>query len=114
MKDFHYNDPARSLGAATPTMSSLKNFWTRKSLTCSRKNNTHEPQARRGRNLYNFPIQGVEHLWPLLLITKITLTTSILEDEYINGKAQAYVRKQDRFVEEKLKKSFWKTQEKYS
>ena len=25
MKDFHYNDPARSLGVATPTMSSLKN-----------------------------------------------------------------------------------------
>jgi len=36
-------DISRSLGVATPTTSSLKNSWTRKSLTYSRKNNTsHE------------------------------------------------------------------------
>ena len=39
IKNFHYNDHARSLGAATPTTSSLKNSWTCKSLTYSRKNN---------------------------------------------------------------------------
>ena len=42
MKDFHYNDPAKLLGATTPTTSSLKNSWTRKSLTCSRKNSTRK------------------------------------------------------------------------
>ena len=45
MKNFHYNHPIRSLGAASPTTSSLKNSWTRKSLTYSRKNNTHEPTS---------------------------------------------------------------------
>ena len=45
MKDFHYNDLTRSLGSATPTTSSLKNSWTRKSLTCSLKNNTCEPAS---------------------------------------------------------------------
>ena len=53
MKDFHYNDPSRSLSIATPKMSSLKNSWTHKSLTCSCKNNTANSQARRDRNLYN-------------------------------------------------------------
>ena len=41
-KFFTIIDPARSLGAATPTTSSLKNSWTHKSLTCSRKNNTRK------------------------------------------------------------------------
>ena len=46
-KDFHYNDPTRSLSAATPTTSSLKNSWTRKSLTYSRKNNTRKHTSLR-------------------------------------------------------------------
>jgi len=58
----HYNDPITSLGATTPTTSSLKNSWTCMFLTCSRKNNIREPQARGGRNLYNSLIEGVEHL----------------------------------------------------
>ena len=45
MKDFHYNNHARSLGAATPTTSSLKNSWAHKSLTCSYKNNIREPAS---------------------------------------------------------------------
>ena len=53
MKDFHYNDPARSLGTATLTMSSLNNSWIRKSLTCPARTTHANPQARQGRNLYN-------------------------------------------------------------
>ena len=45
-------DPARSLGAATPTMSFLKNSWTYKSLTCSRKNNTRKQSSLPRPHLY--------------------------------------------------------------
>ena len=41
-------DLARSLGATTPTTSSVKNSWTHKSLTYSRKNNTASTLACRG------------------------------------------------------------------
>ena len=57
MKDFHYNDRVRSLGAATPTTSSLKNSWSRKSLNFSHKNNTHKHISLPRPHLYNFPIQ---------------------------------------------------------
>ena len=54
MKDFRYNDPARSLSAAIPTTSSLKNSRTQKFLTCSHKNNTREPtSSSRPQPLYN-------------------------------------------------------------
>ena len=103
---FTRNDPARSLGAVTPTTSSLKSSWTRKSLSCSRKNNirkhtslsrphllqllqpkvgtlgdhfTWSPQNIRhwGQNLYNSSKYKNKNLWSLLLITKITLTIRI-------------------------------------
>jgi len=56
MKDFYYNRPARLFGATVPTMSSLKNSWTRKSLTCSRKNSTCKVTSLPRPHLYNFPI----------------------------------------------------------
>jgi len=55
-------NPAISLGAATPTTNSLKNSWTCKSLTCTRKNNTGKPES----SLRSQPLQllkyKVEHL----------------------------------------------------
>jgi len=49
----------RLLGAATPTTSSLKNSWTRKSLTYSRKNNTREPASSPRPQ----PLQLLEYKW---------------------------------------------------
>ena len=95
---FYYNNPARSLGAATPTTSSLKNSWTRKSLTCparithtstlgcwgrtsimsSLKNSIQRESPSSLRPSTTPQMQGVEHLviyfsWPLKTISQIRI-----------------------------------------
>ena len=49
----HQVDPARSLGDATLTTSSLKNSWTCKFLIWSRKNNTRKLTSLTRPHLYN-------------------------------------------------------------
>jgi len=62
--------PARSLGTATLTMSSLKNSWTRKSLICSYKNNIqHEPTSLSRPQPQTPPITTWNTWWSLLSIT---------------------------------------------
>jgi len=56
--------PSRALGPASPSLVSVRTTQG-------------NPQARRGRNLYNSSIQGVEHLWSLLLITNKLSKTRI-------------------------------------
>ena len=106
---------ARSLSATTHIMSSFKNSWTRKSLTCSHKNNTHEhvssprPQALQLLNKMG-GIVGDLFSWS----PTNTFTTRTLEDEYRNEKLKLVWEKLDRCFREKLKKSLLKTQEKHS
>jgi len=74
-KIFKIIDPARSLGAATPTTSSLKNSRTRKSLTCSRKNNTHKLTSLPRSHLYNELPQELYTMWTCKLAEVATSTT---------------------------------------
>ena len=71
-------DLARSLGTSTLTTSSLKNSLTRKSLTCSHKNNTRKHTSLTRPHLYKFSIQmGWNTWWSLHLITTKTLFTEV-------------------------------------
>ena len=114
LRIFIKNDPARSLGTATPTTSSLKSSWTHKSLTCSRKNNTSSTLACRGRtstmsslknstqheptsSLRPQSLQYLKYKFGTLVVTSLdhknnSLTTRILEDEYCNGSLILYGR----------------------
>ena len=98
-------DPARSLGIATPTTSSLKNSWTRKSLTCSRKNNTREPVSSPRLHLYDFLNTRGE----ALVITSLDHKNKLPHNKdpwgwILQWKAQACVRKTRLML-------WWKTQE---
>ena len=79
-------DPTRSLSTATLTTSSLKNSWTRKSLICSRKNNTREPASSpRPQPLQLLLNTKMKTLWSLLDHKQTLSHTSILEAGYSNG-----------------------------
>ena len=88
---------SRTLGPASPSLVSARA--------------THANPQAWDLNLYNSSIQWVEHLWSLLLITKInSLMTRILEDKYSIGKLKPMWEKLNRCCCEKLKKSLLKEQ----
>ena len=78
--------PQDHLVPATPTTSFLKNSWTHKSLTCSWKNNSHEPASSPRLQPLQFlqitKIGALDDLfsWPPTNI----LTRKILENGYSN------------------------------
>ena len=87
MKDFHKKWSRKITQCRNTYNEALKNSWTSKFLTCSRKNNTrglaNSPRLQPLQLLNN---KGWNTWWSYPLITKKILSqTGILEDGYSNG-----------------------------
>ena len=119
MKDFHYNDLVRSLGAATPTTRSLKNSWTRKSLTYSPTNNTRKHTSLPRPHLYTeLPQKLVTNMNPQVRLLKYKINTwwSQYFDHLKTLSQQSSYRidvtmESSRLCEKNKIELWWKTQE---